>query len=153
MGYATVRNAATELRPNGDQQTTSATAVSVPGMSMTLEANARYRIMGGIRVGCNNTGGVRLAASVPAGTTLALGLTLTTTGNNVFVKNALVASATLSTNSCCQEVNANRWFEIIGTITTGVTSGMLQVQFASGVAGQTSTAYLEGSSVLVTRVA
>lgn len=140
-----------KLTPTGDQTSTSATAGSITGLSLELKANTKYEVHGFIHHGCNNTGGVKFSASIPSGATIFIGLK-GVSASNTLLENALAESDTLSTNGFGQFNNQNRTTNFFGTITTGATAGTMQLKYASGVNGQTSTIYEEGSVIQITRL-
>lgn len=136
---------------SGDQSTTSNVAANITELVFSVAANTRYFVRGHIHLGCNNTGGVKIAVTVPAGATLYNALTgrsATTTPANVAI-GAVVTSATLSTPAFIVANNANGWVEIQGEFSIAGTSGNVQFQFASGTDTQTSTVYQIGTQISV----
>lgn len=152
MGYAIAQDIISTTVPTGDQNTTSATSQDITGLSFYAEANHVYEISGFIHHGCNNTGGVKFDVDLPAGSTMFLHLLAFDSSASTQVGNALTISATLTSNSYCNANNANGRLFIGGTITTGGTPGIIQFGFASGVAGQTSTIYEEGTVITAKRI-
>ncbi len=150
---AIVNTAGIVVVPTGDQTTTLDTAVSVTGLLVALEANSVYKVEGFVHHGCNNTGGVKFAYTIPASTTAFLNLTGFASTATSMVTNAIVASATLSANAFCTANNANGRLVVVGTITTGATAGNFVFKFTSTTAGQTSTIYKEGTVITVTKIA
>jgi len=128
-----------------NQTTTSNTAVNIVGFSATLKANKRYQVVGQIRAGCNNTGGVRFGATAPSGATFLLGLNGISTSATAFSQQT--TSGALST--ALITANTNAFIFVCGTISVSSTAGVFQIQFASGVAGQTSTFFVTNSSLFL----
>lgn len=131
----------------GDQTTTSASVTNVTDLIQAVSANKRYRISGVIHLGCNNTGGVKIAVSLPTGATMFVSLTgRGNPGNTTTVAiGAIVTSATLSSASFCIGSSSGGHVLIDGEITTDSTAGNIQIQFASGTGTQTSTIYQQGT--------
>lgn len=136
----------------GDQSTTSDVASNITDLvSVTLTSNKRYRIEGGIHLGCNNTGGVKLAFTVPTGATMfisSLGRLNASNALNVFpVTSSGTLTAAFNTLN-----NSSGYIYIMGEISLSSTSGVFQVQFASGVNTQTSTIYQSGTQLTLTQI-
>lgn len=136
---------------NGNQTTTSDVAGNISDLVYAVSANSVYTINGSFHIGCNNTGGVKLAITTPASTTQWLNVWGPTTANTAFITQNITASGTLIGTAVNQE-NAQRTVYISGTITTAATSGNLQFQFASGTNTQTSTIYQEGSFLRIQKI-
>jgi hypothetical protein len=135
----------------GDQSTTSNVATDITELVFSVSANKRYFVRGHIRVGCNNTGGVKIAATVPASATFYNALTgrsATTTPATVAI-GVINSSGSLSTPTFIVANNAFGFIEIAGEFTIGATAGNVQFQFASGTNTQTSTVYQQGTQISV----
>lgn len=137
---------------NGNQTTTLATAVSVTDLVFPLAANSRYRVQGVIHTGCNNTGGVKICSTLPAGAAAHMNVLGPTTGTGTFLWQPETGIGTL-VGPWNAENNANRGVYYEGTITTGATPGNFQFQFASNTAGQTSTIFQEGTYLSFQKIA
>jgi hypothetical protein len=135
----------------GDQSTTSNVATDITELVFSVEANKRYFIRGHIRVGCNNTGGVKIGAVVPAGATFynAVGGRSATTTPSTVAIGAIITSGSLSTATFIVANNAYGFIEIAGEFTIDATAGNVQFQFASGTNTQTSTVYQQGTQISV----
>lgn len=122
-------------------QTTSSNVVANIStlVSPTLEANKTYYVTGRLIVACSGTGGIRLAASF-SGLTVSLGLLGNTTGATTFVTTSILASGTLAT-ATNTNASIQTFVYINGTIVVGASPTTIQMQFASGTNGQTSTVY------------
>lgn len=131
--------------------TTSGTGVTIPNWEPLLAPNSFYRVSGVIRVGCNNTGGVKLAVVVPSGSVLDLNLYGFTTATTADQNQALFTSGLTHGGAFCRIINTYCYIEINGTIETGATPGNATFQFLSGVAGQTSTIFKSGSFLTITK--
>jgi hypothetical protein len=135
----------------GDITTSSNVASNITGLVATLEANKRYRIFGQIRTGCNNTGGVRFAASFPSGASTGITIFGFTTSGSVYVFTRISASDTLIGQF--NQVNASSGFVyVFGEIETSATAGDIQFQFASFTNTQTSTIYELGTWLNITEL-
>ena len=138
----------------GDQATTSSVAADITELVFSVQANKRYFVYAHIRVGCNNTGGVKIAATVPAGATFynaLLGRSGTTTPASVAI-GVINTSGSLSTPTFIVANNAFGFIELAGEFTIGANAGNVQFQFASGVNLQTSTVYQQGTLITVTEL-
>lgn len=128
----------------GDQTTTSASAQDITELvSGTLSANTRYMFKGTVRGACNGVGGIRLGVSVPAGTTFVMYVTGRSSGATAIAQPATATSGTpagaLVTFNGSSAIIVSVEFAIAGT------AGVAQFQFASGIAGQTSTIHQDGT--------
>lgn len=124
----------------GDQTTSSNVATNITGLvTGTLEANKRYYFEGIIRIGCNNTGGVKIQVTIPTGASVSFnseGATTSLTGRTF---TNLLNSATLS-GVAYGLVNSQAYYiKIAGEISMGSTTGTVQFGGASSTNGQTST--------------
>lgn len=138
----------------GDQTTTSNVAANVTDLVLSVSANKRYRIHGVLHIGCNNTGGVKIAIGLPTGASMFASLTgrgnpANTTSVGI---GAIVTSASLSSASFCIGNSVSGHVIVDGEITVDSTAGNIQIQFASGVNTQTSTIYQQGSLIEITEV-
>lgn len=124
----------------GDQTTTSNVATNITGLvTGTLEANKRYYFEGIIRIGCNNTGGVKVQATIPTGASMSFNAEGATTSLTGRTFTNLLASATLS-GVAYGLVNSQAYYiKIAGEISMGSTTGTVQFGGASSTNGQTST--------------
>ena len=150
--YATIASQPRSIyMDSGDQSTTSNVASDITELVFSVQANKRYFIRGHIRVGCNNTGGVKIAATVPAGATFynaLFGRSVTTTPASVAI-GVINSSGSLSTPTFIIANNAFGFIEIAGEFTIDATAGNVQFQFASGTNTQTSTVYQQGTQISV----
>jgi hypothetical protein len=134
-----------------DQSTTLATAVNITDLVYTMVANAKYIVRGQVYHTGSGTGGQVFGFNLPASTTMLVSTLGRTTSNSTVGWFRLTVSGGFNTatnltptGGCVQEIS--------GTVTTGATAGDLQMIFASGVAGQTSTLYAEGTYLEIIRV-
>lgn len=136
----------------GDQTTTSNTAANITALvTPTLTINKRYRIEGIIRVGCNNTGGIKIQITVPTGATLNVNYFGFTSGATAFTQGNIITSATLS--AALNTVNSgNGSYKIDGEIQMSSTAGTVQFGFASGTNTQTSTIYQLGTMLTIKQI-
>jgi hypothetical protein len=140
------------LKLSGNVTTTSNVAGSITGLSFSAAASAVYKIEGFLHIGCDNTGGVVFAVTLPASATVFLYYFGNSSSATAFLSTTNSAGSTLTGTAHCTQNNALRGVHINGTITTAGTSGTVQFQFASGTNTQTSTIYQEGSFICVERI-
>lgn len=139
------------LLSGSDLTTTSNVASNITGLvSATLDSNSTYIFSGRIQLSCSNTGGVKLTATVPSGTTIDLSIVCPTsvTGEQAAnIRTAGTLSAAMSTVASTK----NDAF-IFGIVRTSSTTGVVQFKFASGTNGQTSTVYSANTFLEVKKV-
>ena len=120
--------------------TISGVASNITGLTtFVLEANSTYAISGAFLIGCNGTGGLKFGHSLPAGASSftnysGIGTSLVTTQQIANTNGALTATA-------INRASATSYLIFGGAITTVATAGTVDMQFASGIGGQTSTVY------------
>ena len=135
----------------GDQTTTSNVAANITGLSVAVEANKRYYVDGIIRIGCNNTGGVNLGATFPAGASSDITLFGYTTTSTAFRYLRILVSGTLYGQLVT--LNASGGFAYVkGELSVGSTAGTLQFIFASGTNTQTSTVQQLGTLLTIEEI-
>jgi len=135
----------------GNQSTTSNVATNITDLvSPTLTASKRYRIHGVIKVGCNNTGGVKFQITLPSGASMDVSLSGSNTSNTTYINATITSSATLSAS--VQSFNGASILRVDGEISLGVTAGTIQFGFASGTNTQTSTVYQLGTQLTLTQI-
>lgn len=138
----------------GDQTTTSTTVAAITDLvTPTLETNSRYLVYGHLHVGCNNTGGVKLAIDVPASSSLYINLFGRSSSITGALTQVLVTDATVHGTAFNTFNNANGMVIINGEFTTDITADVANLMFASGTAGQISTIYQEGSWFFIKKIA
>lgn len=135
-----------------DVTTTSSTAADITGLTVAVQANKIYRITASLWIGCNNTGGVKLAINGPAGSALRVGqwsgnVTTNNTGR-VVRANAIGSLTAVVLNNLN---TAGGMTVLTAYVTTAGTAGNVTLQFASGTNTETSTVFI-GSTVDVTEV-
>ena len=120
--------------------TTSNLASTITGLTtFTLEANSSYNINGQFLIACSSTGGVKFGNTLPAGAVSYI--------SYVGVSTALTALQQISSNIGAltalgiNRLNGSSTMTFGGVINIGATAGTVSMQFASGVAAQTSTIY------------
>ncbi len=137
----------------GNQSTSSNTATAITDLvSPTLTANKRYKISGIVRIGCNNTGGVKIQMTLPSGAIVDVVLHGFTTSSGGYISSLIGASATLSSAPFCQANNVNGWVTLNGEISIGATPGAIQLGFASATNTQTSTIFQLGTQLTLTQI-
>lgn len=138
-----------------DQTTTVATIGQagnfISGLSLFLQANSVYYFRGYLKIGCNNTGGVKFAVGTPGSATVFINFFGSTTNNTTFGSFNAIAADTLIATAFCQENQSARGVQVNGAITT-TNSGSVYFKFAAGVAGQTASIFEEGSFIVVNKI-
>lgn len=124
----------------GDQTRTVNTPVDIVGLSFTIEPNKRYSIHGRISIGCNNTGGVQLALTVPGTSTMIFGYTGLSNTTTAFLTSRSSTPAALSTAMNTQN-RTNNPIDIYVEVTSDATGGTCSFQFQPAVNTQTATIY------------
>lgn len=136
-----------DISLSGNVTTTSDTAVSITGLSFAVEANSKYRVRLGLRIGCSGTGGLRFGHTYPADGTV--GYQFMGNAGSTAAQIAFSGSGTGGTQFPTPTYNTVvatiGLFQAEYLIVTGATAGTFQVTFASGTAGQTSTVYSDAT--------
>ena len=118
--------------------TTAITASNITGLTtFVLEANSTYDISGEFLIQCNGTGGIKFGNTLPSGGTsfiyyAGVGTSAVTTQQISSLNGTLTATA-------INRFSNSSYLIFGGLITTTATAGAVSMQFASGVAAQTST--------------
>jgi len=132
----------------GDQTTTSNIASNITGLvSQTLQANTRYYFEGIIMIGCNNTGGVKIQATLPALSSIAINLEGASSSATGRTFSRLIASGALSSGNFCSVNSSYYYIKVAGEVSIGATPGTVQFGFASGTNLQTSTIHQLGTCI------
>lgn len=132
----------------GDQTTTAATEQAITELvTPSLDANSRYIFWGVIFVGCNNTGGVKIAVTLPASASLKLGLISRIGSATAPLIQSILVPATLNGTAFCAQNTSGIQVQVMGEITIGATAGVAQFGFAAGTAGQTATIQQQGTQI------
>jgi hypothetical protein len=122
-----------------DVTTTSTTVSNVTGLSLGVDANKTYKLHANLIINSGGTGGLVFTVTAPSGSTLKSLLfhgSNTTTNNMEILR--ISSFGTVSGTFLTAAANNGRVI-IDGYFTTGGTSGNINIQFASGTSGQTST--------------
>lgn len=131
--------------------TTNDAAQNITSLSFAVGVNEEWQFDATLLVGCNNTGGVKIDVNGPAAAAIAS------------VAEGMAASATATTSARISVLAtlsgvafntanlATGYIRARGTIWTGANAGTVQLRFASGTSGQTSTIYA-GSTLTAWRV-
>lgn len=125
--------------------TTLATASDITGLTIPVKANRKYTLTASLWIGCNNTGGLQFAINGPAGMTIGTGRwNGSSTAANVVQDIRVTGVGVLTSSTAFNRVNAqNGMVDLLVDITIGATAGNVTLQFASAVAGQQSTVYID----------
>ena len=117
-----------------------ATASNITGLTtFILEANSTYSISGQFLIGCNGAGGVKFGNTLPAGGASFINYSGISTAVTAYQQIAS-GNGTL-TGTALNRVASTSQLIFGGNITTAATAGTVDMQFASGTVGQTSTVY------------
>lgn len=136
---------------DSNQTTTSATLADITELVFALEANTEYEVDGIIRCGCDGVGGLFFAATVPAATTFSINLFGISTGTTAFLTQNISVSGTAH-GTAFNRLASSNGLRINGKIICGATPGNFQLQFASGIALDTSTIFTAGTSIKITKI-
>lgn len=135
---------------SGDQTTTLATAQNITELvTTTLAINSRYYFHGTLYVGCNNTGGIVFAITLPVGGSQASSLIGNTTSATAFTY--VFLTATIGTVAVITQATS-RSIRIEGELIIGGTAGVAQFQFAAKTATQTVTIFQAGSYIEMIKI-
>jgi hypothetical protein len=125
--------------------TTTTLASTITGLTtFVLEANSSYSIDGKFFISCNGTGGVKFGHSLPSGGLSVVSYIGTTTGSTGVVNQSKSNGGLIP--SAVNRINGSSYLIFGGIITTVATAGSIDMQFASGIGGQTSTIFGDFSS-------
>ena len=120
--------------------TTTTLASAITGLTtFTLETNSTYAISGAFLIGCSNTGGIKFGNTLPAGGASYInyvGTSTAVTGLQQMPSNNGTLTAT-----AINRFAGSSYLTFGGSITTVATAGSVDIKFASGIGGQTSTVY------------
>lgn len=133
--------------------TTLDTAGDITGLAASVATNSIYYFNGSMHIGCNNTGGVKFAITIPGSATIWVAFMGRTSAASGAVTTFVNATGTLTTTALNIVNDGNGNVIVSGTVTTGGTAGTVQFQFASTTAGQTSTVYQEGTTINCWKIA
>jgi hypothetical protein len=120
--------------------TTTTLASAITGLTtFILEANSTYSINGQFLIACNGAGGVKFGHSLPSGGASYISYSGVATSVTTYQQ---VASNSGTLTATAFNRNAISSYLIFGgLITTAATAATFDMQFASGIGGQTSTIY------------
>ena len=128
----------------GNQTTTSNLASAVTELVYSASANKRYSVSGYIRIGCNNTGGVRLSVTIPSGASMAIALNgISNSGTSLLYSNINISNTL--TGGAYNTFNGTSIINVSGEVELSSTAGNIQFNFASTTNLQTSTIYQLGT--------
>jgi len=120
--------------------TTAITASTITGLTtFILEANSTYSISGQFLITCSSTGGVKFGNSLPSGAVSYINYAGASTSTTVYLQQPSNIGAL--TPTAHNRNAASSYLTFGGVINIGATSGAVSMQFASGVAAQTSIIY------------
>jgi len=128
----------------GNQTTTSNLASAVTELVYSASANKRYSVSGYIRIGCNNTGGVKLSVTIPSGASMAIALNgIAGSGTSLLYSNINISNTL--TGGAYNTFNGTSIINVSGEVELSSTAGNIQFNFASTTNLQTSTIYQLGT--------
>lgn len=148
--YSPIATARNLYITTGDQSTNVTTNVGITGLSITTVANKRYAFEGFFRVGCSSTGGVKFTVTAPAGSTLNVGFMGPATPNSTNGIQQFINSSGTLTAALANANSSLGIIKIYGEVSTGATTGIIQVAFALGVSNQTAFVYQNGTNIVYT---
>lgn len=126
--------------------TTANTAQDITGLvTPTLPANSVWFFEIDMLISCTGTGGVRLGFTAPSGATGQLSVIGTGTSLTSYLQTSTTgALPAIAMN----RFNGGSYVRMTGRVKIGATAGAVQLQFASGTSGQTSTIFGDFESVM-----
>lgn len=136
---ATIANS--EIKIMGSDLTTTSGTVdtTITDLTFAVAANTRYRLLWELRIGCDNTGGVRFTPGGPSGSTISgywfAGNNSATAQIQAHV-NSYTIFAAVNTGNYLQN-----FMKITAIVQTGANAGNITLSFRSTTAGQTSSVY------------
>lgn len=139
-------------RVTSDVTTTADTAGDVTGLGFAIAASEVWCAEFHLKIGCNNTGGVKFAITVPASATFMATVQGSSTSPSSLTTSILATSGALSSSSFSAVNSANCWLKVSVCVVNSTNAGSVQLQFASTTAGQTSTVYAN-SYVIARKIA
>lgn len=145
-GIGTVQAAAQAA----DLSQTTVTPVNT-SLLAALGASQVWKLDFDVIVGCNNTGGIVLQLTVPAGSTGRVGFLGPLGGATAINSGSFTALGTAMSFVTFNTGGSGYYARITVYIVTAGTPGNATMQYSSAVGGQTSTLYL-GSTLLATRI-
>jgi hypothetical protein len=135
----------------GDQSISNTpSTVNITGLSINTVANKRYAFEGFFRVGCSSTGGVKFTVTAPSGATLNVGFMGPATPNSTNGIQQFINSSGTLTAALANANSSLGIIKIYGEVSTGATTGTIQVAFALGVSNQTAFVYQNGTNIIYT---
>ena len=137
-----------------DYTTDSATESVVTGLTLSVEANAKYRGMAALRVGCSGAGGIRVGFNFPSGATFAggiIGNTSSITVQALFSSGAFT-SGTAGSTAFNTNASASGLIILDFYLETGASTGNIEIIARAGTAPQTSTIYAGLSTMRLERI-
>jgi len=135
----------------GDQSISNTpSTVNITGLSINTVANKRYAFDGFIRVGCSSTGGVKFTVTAPSGSTLNVAFTGPAAPNSANGTQQFINSSGTLTAALANANSSLGIIKIYGEVSTGATTGTIQVAFALGVSNQTAFVYQNGTNIVYT---
>jgi len=123
------------------QNTTSNTATDISGANFSLSSGEVWFFEFNMQIGCSANSGIKFAITFPAGANLrcvAVGMDNSPVHQ---ISQIISNSGVLSTVSFNNTNSQEGFLKIVGTIINSTTAGNVQLQYASGSLGVTSTIY------------
>lgn len=131
-------------------KTTTATAAVTTGLQFGINAGETWEFEFRLITACSGAGGIKYQIAVPAGATVAAQVIGSGGGSTSIASARITASSTLTT-IIFNNVAAQVWAMIFGTVTAASTPGLVTAGYASVTNGQTSTIAV-GSNVRATKL-
>ena len=125
---------------SANQTRTLNTAGNVTDMSFNIGASETWSFEFNLQNGCSGGGGNRWAITFPGGGTMR-SVAIGNAGNTTSIASSIITASGGLTSSFCTFNSTAGWTRITGVVVNGGTAGTVQLQFASGTNGQTTTIY------------
>ena len=117
-----------------EQNTTSLTAVDIPGLALDLPANSLWEVWAMMELNSSSVAGAKVAANSPSGATFSL--ICAGESNAAFPGTAIHANATLSAQTYATVGSGNDIVAyLFGFVKIASTSGLIQMQYAKVTSG------------------
>ncbi len=137
-----------------DVATTGTTATAIPDLSLNILAGRTYAVVLNLKVTGTATGGVRLGLySVESDVVIALRGTANSTTSTTVNQMSLSALNAINTGATASNsASTFGYIQMAGTIVGGAVDSVVDLRFASALAGQNATVYEVGSFMKITIV-
>jgi hypothetical protein len=128
----------------GSNFTTTLDTLQDTNIVFPIEPSEEWQFKFFLQHGCNGTGGLKYAISLPAGATIRAVIKSITSGNTAYTSQIISSTAEIAIN-LNTVASQGGWAEIIGYVINSATAGAVRLQMRAITAGQTVTLYREST--------